>query len=616
MSNEVISALDEAGCETYIDLLTLEKADFAELTYRVSDDNGKSIQRPFRRMETIKLAKLREFLAAVASSIGQNAIHECDWLIVVTKELWDTYRINPAAFKMRAANGDIKYYPLDSREDAAATPMSEAETFGTTKKSDNNAYPRADSTESRSKEVFKQQSNAHASLNKLSNVLKTDNSPATAEDTSPLEVPQNFLRCVDPSVIHKTETNNKIRKNDVYPTVSHDKLAIKFIKPSYGEMTQRTLSGIVREKNKEELCDASDTRELTFYAKHIKNDCTTALSVIYIIFDRGKVIQTTTADVYSCKTAADFGLAEKAITRFRGARDVKSVQVKNIFRNFRYGEYRCPQKHHNLTEHSTVQDPLTHFYTVLKNVIRDPMTVTQFYCVQNKPIVKDDLLGQTFYLQRQEFIQKKVISLCKRDSRIHDVILDKHEILKNDVGYEYFETYTKIMTCLKIYQCTIYGAGPQWYHFSFDLEWDPGGTIFYSDVRNDILNDVQQPIGQPIITTSYEGTRPYHDYLKDQLVGGTPHLVNQPPTPELCAGLTAAQHQNIAGTAKTLVEFFRIDKRKKTNDILSRLGGHQYAWPHLIHLWLWRYLRQRFQTMGSRTVLKVTSSMFIRDCIN
>ena len=154
MSNNVLSALDAAGCDTYKDLLSFEKADFAELTYRVSDDNGKSIQRPLRLMEIIKLAQLREFLAAVASSIGQKSIYECDWLIVISEDLWDTYRINRDGFDRSDANGDITYYSFYSREEVAALKKSQAEAFEMTKKSDNNAYPRADSMESRSQEVL------------------------------------------------------------------------------------------------------------------------------------------------------------------------------------------------------------------------------------------------------------------------------------------------------------------------------------------------------------------------------------------------------------------------------------------------------------------------------
>ena len=84
-SNEVISTLDQAECETYQDLLTLEKADFAELTYRVSNDDENSTQRRLCRMDIIKLALVRKFIAAVANSIGQNSLHECDWLIAVTE---------------------------------------------------------------------------------------------------------------------------------------------------------------------------------------------------------------------------------------------------------------------------------------------------------------------------------------------------------------------------------------------------------------------------------------------------------------------------------------------------------------------------------------------------
>ena len=164
--------------------------------------------------------------------------------------------------------------------------------------------------------------------------------------------------------------------------------------------------------------------------------------------------------------------------------------------------------------------------------------------------------------------------------------------------------------------------------------------------------NMPEPLGKPVITTTYEDANLYHDYLTGRSVTGVLHLVNQTPIDWYCkrqatvetatygsefnAARTAteqimdmrytlrmlgvpvidsymfgdnqsvltnstvphsqlnkrhnalAYHRVREAIAAGLLKFFKIEGKKNPSDILSKHCGHPEAWPHIQTLLFWR----------------------------
>jgi hypothetical protein len=177
-------------------------------------------------------------------------------------------------------------------------------------------------------------------------------------------------------------------------------------------------------------------------------------------------------------------------------------------------------------------------------------------------------------------------------------------------------------------------------------------TGIYGNISEELPYDMPEPLGKPVITTTYEDANLYHDYLTGRSVTGVLHLVNQTPIDWYCkrqatvetatygsefnAARTAteqimdmrytlrmlgvpvidsymfgdnqsvltnstvphsqlnkrhnalAYHRVREAIAAGLVRFFHIEGKKNPSDILSKHCGHPDAWPHVKTLLFWR----------------------------
>ena len=177
-------------------------------------------------------------------------------------------------------------------------------------------------------------------------------------------------------------------------------------------------------------------------------------------------------------------------------------------------------------------------------------------------------------------------------------------------------------------------------------------TGIYGNIAEELPYDMPEPLGKPVITTTYEDANLYHDYLTGRSVTGILHLVNQTPIDWYCkrqatvetatygsefnAARTAteqimdmrytlrmlgvpvidsymfgdnqsvltnstvphsqlnkrhnalAYHRVREAIAAGLLKFFKIEGKKNPSDILSKHCGHPEAWPHVQVLLFWR----------------------------
>jgi hypothetical protein len=58
-----------------------------------------------------------------------------------------------------------------------------------------------------------------------------------------------------------------------------------------------------------------------------------------------------------------------------------------------------------------------------------------------------------------------------------------------------------------------------------EYDWE----IVYGNIKEELPPDMPEPLGQPVITTTYEDANLYHDYLDGRSVTGIIHLVNKTP---------------------------------------------------------------------------------------
>ena len=59
-------------------------------------------------------------------------------------------------------------------------------------------------------------------------------------------------------------------------------------------------------------------------------------------------------------------------------------------------------------------------------------------------------------------------------------------------------------------------------------------TGIYGNIKEELPYDMPEPLGKPVITTTYEDANLYHDYMTGRSVTGILHLVNQTPIDWYC----------------------------------------------------------------------------------
>lgn len=174
----------------------------------------------------------------------------------------------------------------------------------------------------------------------------------------------------------------------------------------------------------------------------------------------------------------------------------------------------------------------------------------------------------------------------------------------------------------------------------------------YGNVKEELPHDMPEPLGKPVITTTFVDANLYHDYLSGRSVTGALHMVNQTPVEwytkrqatvetatygsEFNAARTAteqimdlrytlrmlgvpiitsnmygdnqsvltnstiphsqlskrhnalAYHRVREAIAADILNFFYVNTKKNCGDVLSKIWGHADAWPLLQPLLFWR----------------------------